>query len=180
MIQYPNVMIMIISIFTIMIMISMRTTKVRILADSNKHLKLHAAESLSKLAKYKKVFADFMVNWWWTIWSIMTLMIITIMTNNTPNSHHTYLLSSLNCNKPIVLFKKCHFSRIELQHQAKWYWKMAICLIRVTKKKPQNTNKANTGEKDCEKEQRDPKGGWPPRCRHEQGADHDHDDVDDG
>ena len=61
MIQYPNVMIMIISIFTIMIMISMRTTKVRILADSNKHLKLHAAESLSKLAKYKKVFADFMV-----------------------------------------------------------------------------------------------------------------------
>ena len=31
--------------------------KVRILADSNKHLKLHAAESLSKLAKYKKVFA---------------------------------------------------------------------------------------------------------------------------
>ena len=33
-------------------------TKVRILADSNKHLKLHAAESLSKLAKYKKVFDD--------------------------------------------------------------------------------------------------------------------------
>ena len=27
---------------------------VRILADSNKHLKLHAAESLAKLAKYKK------------------------------------------------------------------------------------------------------------------------------
>ena len=101
-------------------------------------------------------------------------MIITIMTNNTPNSHHTYLLSSLNCNKPIVLFKKCHFSRIELQHQAKWYWKMAICLIRVTqKKKTLNTNKANTGEKDCEKEQRDPKGGRPPRCRHEQGHDDD-------
>ena len=28
--------------------------KVRILADANKHLKLHAAESLAKLAKYKK------------------------------------------------------------------------------------------------------------------------------
>ena len=28
--------------------------QVRILADSNKHLKLHAAESLAKLAKYKK------------------------------------------------------------------------------------------------------------------------------
>ena len=27
---------------------------VRILADANKHLKLHAAESLAKLAKYKK------------------------------------------------------------------------------------------------------------------------------
>ena len=26
----------------------------RILADANKHLKLHAAESLAKLAKYKK------------------------------------------------------------------------------------------------------------------------------
>ena len=32
-------------------------TQVRILSDSNKHLKLHAAESLSKLAKYKKVVA---------------------------------------------------------------------------------------------------------------------------
>ena len=42
----------------IMIMISIKMTKVRILADSNKHLKLHAAESLSKLAKYKKVFAQ--------------------------------------------------------------------------------------------------------------------------
>ena len=41
-----------------MIMISIKMTKVRILADSNKHLKLHAAESLSKLAKYKKVFAQ--------------------------------------------------------------------------------------------------------------------------
>ena len=28
--------------------------QVRILADANKHLKLHAAESLAKLAKYKK------------------------------------------------------------------------------------------------------------------------------
>ena len=42
----------------IYIMVLTSMTKVRILADSNKHLKLHAAESLSKLAKYKKVFDD--------------------------------------------------------------------------------------------------------------------------
>ena len=58
-IKNPSVMIVInmfIIIMIIMIMISMSMMKVRILADSNKHLKLHAAESLSKLAKYKKVF----------------------------------------------------------------------------------------------------------------------------
>ena len=52
-IKNPNVMIVI-----NMFIIIMSLRKVRILADSNKHLKLHAAESLSKLAKYKKVFAE--------------------------------------------------------------------------------------------------------------------------
>ena len=55
-IKNPNVMIVINMFIIIMIMISISLRKVRILADSNKHLKLHAAESLSKLAKYKKVF----------------------------------------------------------------------------------------------------------------------------
>ena len=36
----------------------------------------------------------------------------------------------------------------------------------------------NTGKKDCEKEQWDPEGGRPPRCRHEQGGDDHHDGCD--
>ena len=42
---------------TFTVTLTLMFTQVRILSDSNKHLKLHAAESLSKLAKYKKVVA---------------------------------------------------------------------------------------------------------------------------
>ena len=42
---------------TFTVTVTLMFTQVRILSDSNKHLKLHAAESLSKLAKYKKVVA---------------------------------------------------------------------------------------------------------------------------
>ena len=108
--------------------------KVRILADSNKHLKLHAAESLSKLAKYKKVFAADNYQLWrsYDHWSMIIIMLLQFLLSNITGSW-----------------------------QSKRIW--------LTTEYSLKAQPTHTGEKDCEKEQWDPKGSWPSGRRHEQG-----------